>query len=383
MSTRLEHAHMTRPTAGRSGAATVLLGTALSLVGITWDVQWHVDVGPDTFFTLPHLLLYSGSAVSGLASLAMVLAATAARRAGRDAAEIAGGPPVRALGVFTAPLGYLVSGVGAASFLLYGLIDLYWHSVYGFDATLASPPHIALFSAITVTMVGAVIVYGSSRHERWGRAGLLVSLPILMMFSPITTNAVKDLPLPFDPMTAGTAFFGVMLLVVGLATVGRPGTALGVAAVLGVMQAALWLFAPFAAHAYAGAVGLPLRDNLGGKPPELPAGIPMFLLLAAAALEGVLWLAARRGWSPRWAPSVGGALAGLIVSVSFALQGPLIGGDPAPAGAALAVGALAAAGFGALGAFLGWRFAGMLRGDAEAAAAPVPGPSLAVEGLQP
>nr|BFE60078.1 hypothetical protein GCM10020063_046040 [Dactylosporangium thailandense] len=372
---------MTRTTVGRLGAATVLLGTALSLVGITWDVQWHVDVGPDTFFTLPHLLLYSGSAVSGLASLAMVLTATADRRAGRDVTGLAGGPPVRVLGVFTTPLGHLVSGVGAASFLLYGLVDLYWHSVYGFDATLASPPHIALFSAITVTMVGAVIVFGSAGRQPWGRAGLLVSLPILMMFSPITTNAVKDLPLPFDPMTAGIAFFNVMLLVVGLATVGRPGTAIAVATVLGAMQAALWLFAPWAAHAYAGAVGLPLRDDLGGKPPELPAGIPMFLLVAAAALEGVVWLARRRGWSPRWAPSIAGALAGVIAAVTFALQGPLIGGDPAPAGPRLAVGALAAAGFGALGAFLGWRFAGMLRGDAERVPALVP--ALTVEGLHP
>ena len=32
--------------------AAVLMGaTLLSLVGSTWDIQWHADVGPDTFFT--------------------------------------------------------------------------------------------------------------------------------------------------------------------------------------------------------------------------------------------------------------------------------------------------------------------------------------------
>src|SRR5690349_20235638 len=108
----------------RAGAFTALLGIAMSLFGIIWDVQWHIDVGPDTFFTLPHLLLYSGSAVAGLASLAMVLRATADTRAGRELRPESGGHPVRVLRIFTAPLGYLVSGLGSALFLGYGLIDL-------------------------------------------------------------------------------------------------------------------------------------------------------------------------------------------------------------------------------------------------------------------
>jgi hypothetical protein len=31
--------------------------------------------------------------------------------------------------VFHAPLGYLISGTGATLFLLYGLLDLWWHSI--------------------------------------------------------------------------------------------------------------------------------------------------------------------------------------------------------------------------------------------------------------
>src|SRR4051812_48112240 len=96
---------------GRPAALTVLGGTMLSLIGLTWDVQWHSDVGPDTFFTLPHLFLYSGSAVSGLASLVVVLAATAAQRAGRRPNPLIGGRAIKTLGVFTAPIGYLVSGI--------------------------------------------------------------------------------------------------------------------------------------------------------------------------------------------------------------------------------------------------------------------------------
>ena len=78
-------------TAARIGAWVVLLGTAITTIGLSWDIQWHVEVGPDTFFTLPHLFLYSGSAVSGIASLVMVLLATSAQRAGRTWPRWAGG----------------------------------------------------------------------------------------------------------------------------------------------------------------------------------------------------------------------------------------------------------------------------------------------------
>ena len=49
------------------------LGVMLSFLGLAWDIQWHGEVGPDTFFTLPHLALYSGVAIAGLTSLMVTL----------------------------------------------------------------------------------------------------------------------------------------------------------------------------------------------------------------------------------------------------------------------------------------------------------------------
>ncbi len=340
----------------------MLLGTALSLTGIMWDVQWHVDVGPDTFFTLSHLMLYAGSAVSGIGALVMVLRATAAHRAGRATDPAEGGRPITVLRVFTAPLGYLVAGAGAAMFLLYGLMDLWWHTVYGFDAVLGSPPHVALFSAITVTMVGAVIVYGYASDRRWGRAGLAIALPILMTFSPLTTNAFDAMPLPVDAGTVGSTLFGVLCLVLGLAVVGRPGYTLVIAVVLGAMQAFFWWFAPWASHTYAAATGLPLRDNLADRAPALPALSPVFLLLVALVIEAVFRYARRTGGSPRWTPPIAGALGGLVLALTLDLQRPLIhnGRFFADLLVADAVAGLLA---GALGAYAGYRFAGMLRGE--------------------
>ncbi|MEK8173720.1 hypothetical protein NKH77_46755 [Streptomyces sp. M19] len=102
---------------------------------------------------------------------------------------------------------------------------------------------------------------------------------MLITFSPITANAFTALPLPVEPDVIGTVFYATLLLILGTFTIGRPDTALVIAAALGGMQAVLWWFSPWAAHVYADSVGLPLRDNLGDEPPDLPAEIPMFTLL--------------------------------------------------------------------------------------------------------
>ncbi|WP_194836879.1 hypothetical protein [Nocardia sp. XZ_19_369] len=307
-------------TAARVGAWGVLLGTAVTLIGLSWDIQWHNDVGPDTFFTLPHLFLYSGSAISGFASLAMVFLATSAQRAGRPVPAL-GGTPIRVFGSnLTAPLGYMVAGAGAALFLLYGLLDMQWHAIYGFDAVLNTPSHVALFLSITLTMIGSIMVFASHRDHRWGQVGIVLAIPIMITFAPILTQALDNLELPVDSTILGVLLFGPMLLVLGAAALARPGAAIAIAVALGSIQAALWWFSPWAAEAYASSIGLPLRDGLGSRPPSLPAIMPMFLIVAAVAVEGLFWLARTRGFDPNKIVPAAGLVTGLVVGVTFPLQ---------------------------------------------------------------
>ncbi|WP_378739981.1 hypothetical protein [Nocardia brasiliensis] len=307
-------------TAARVGAWGVLLGTAVTLVGLSWDIQWHNDVGPDTFFTLPHLFLYSGSAISGFASLAMVLITTAAQRAGRPVPRM-GGTPIRVFGSnLTAPLGYMVAGAGAALFLLYGLLDMQWHSIYGFDAVLNTPSHVALFLSITLTMIGSIMVFAAHRDHRWGQFGIVLAIPILITFAPILAEALNNLEPPVDPTILGIVLFGPMLLVLGAAVLARPGAAIAIAVALGGMQAILWWFSPWAAETYASAIGLPLRDGLGSRPPSLPALMPMFLIVAAVAVEGLFWLARTRGYDANKIVLAAGLVTGVVVGLTFPLQ---------------------------------------------------------------
>ncbi|ONI79269.1 hypothetical protein ALI144C_25925 [Actinosynnema sp. ALI-1.44] len=333
-------------------ASFVLGGTLLSLVGLTWDIQWHSDVGPDTFFTLPHLFLYSGSAVSGIASLVVVLLTTAAQRRGADIDPIVGGRAVGVFGrTFAAPVGYLVSGVGAASFLLYGLWDQWWHGLYGFDAVIDSPPHIGLLLSISITMVGAVMVFATARDQRWGQIGTVVGAATLIAFSMVTVIGLQALPNGIvRPVTAGATFMCVLLLTMACGVITRRGGAIAVAVAVGLLQAVFWWFSPWAARVYADAVGLPVRDYIDGVP-SLPAMIPMSLIIVAVAIELL-----------RKAPAViAGVVGGLIITLTLPLQNIWVYDSSMPPTDVYLATAATGAVVGALAGMLGRRFSQMLR----------------------
>jgi hypothetical protein len=345
---------------GLPAASFVLGGTLLSLIGLTWDIQWHSDVGPDTFFTLPHLLLYSGSAVAGLASLIVVLRTTAAEKAGRPVDPIVGGRAVGVFGrTFAAPVGYLISGAGAASFLLYGLWDQWWHGLYGFDAVISSPPHIGLLLSISVTMVGAVMVSATAREQRWGAIFTVVGIAVLLGFSTVTAIGLSEIHAGVvNTVTAGVAFLSAMSVLMGARLLDRPGGALGVAAVLAVIQGVFWVFSPWAARVYADAIGLPMRDYVDGVP-SLPALMPMCLLLVAVVVELVL-AAGRQGKRSTFG-MVAGGVAGLVVAAVAPFQNAWVHSRELPGATPVIATAVVGAIFGVLGGFLGSRFGGMLR----------------------
>ncbi|SEQ90018.1 hypothetical protein SAMN05216188_106137 [Lentzea xinjiangensis] len=333
-------------------ASVVLGGTLLSLIGLTWDIQWHTDVGPDTFFTMPHLFLYAGSAISGLASLLVVLLTTADTKRAKAVDPVVGGRAVNVFGrAFAAPVGYLVSGTGAALFLVYGLWDQWWHGLYGFDAVIDSPPHIGLLLSISITMVGAVMIFAVARDQRWGVRGVAASAGTLLAFSMVTVLGLRALPGgPVNTVSAGSGFFSVMILFMGAYVLNRRGGALAVGVVVAVLQAVFWWFSPWATEVYANATGLPLRDYADGIP-ALPNMIPMSLLLVAVAVELLRNL-------PAWIP---GAVGGVIITALAPVQRVLVQGSNFPNAERYLATVVAGAVLGALAGMLGRRFGQMLR----------------------
>lgn len=334
-------------------ALLVLAGSITSLVGLAWDVQWHTDVGPDTFFTLPHLFIYSGSAISGLSSLAVVLLVTARQRTGAPPVPGLGGPPVRVVGGrFTAPVGYLLAGAGAASFLLYGLWDLWWHGLYGFDAAIDSPPHVGLLLSVTIIMVGSVVVCTAAGDTAWGRAATAVAFAVLFAYSTVTVLGLNG----FGGVAVGSAttLLGVLVLLVAASL--RASTAVAVAAVLAAWQAFSWWFAPAATRWYADVVGLPLRDGIE-QVPATPSLLPV-VLLPVALLVGAL-----RGRIPL---PVIGAAAGFVLGVTMPLQLSVINGMEWPDAGSTTLSATAGVLAGTVAALLAGGLANALRAAAPA-----------------
>ncbi|CPS04716.1 hypothetical protein [Mycobacteroides abscessus] len=343
------------------GAYGVLLGSLVGATGTTWDVQWHSDVGPDTFFTLPHLFLYSGSAISGIVSLTMVLMVTGAQRAGERVPRWVGGVPIRVFGGrFTAPLGFLLSGCGAASFLLYGLLDLWWHTVYGFDAVLASPPHFALFVSGTVTDLGSIVTFAAARRFRWGTAGLMTQSSLVAAMTAVPFSALYLFKFDFNPISLGSAFIVPLVLLIVAGVLRSPVAPLGVAVIMGALQAVFWWFSPWAAREYAAAVGLPLRDDLWSGAPAIPAMMPMFLVVFATIAAVLLRLAKERAWQRR-SLTVIGAILGSLAGLGYLLQGALVYRQGTETlSSYLTVGVIGLV-LGALAGFLAQRIALMLR----------------------
>ena len=89
--------------------ATLFAATSI-VVGIIWDISWHMSIGRDTFWTPAHMGIYLGGSLAGFANGFLVLKTT-----------FAGTPAERARSVriwgFRGPLGAWVAIWGAGAML--------------------------------------------------------------------------------------------------------------------------------------------------------------------------------------------------------------------------------------------------------------------------
>src|SRR6478672_13306767 len=57
-------------------AYAVVAAAAMVVVGVYWDISWHMSIGRDTFWTPAHLLIQAGGLLAGLSSGWVVLRTT-------------------------------------------------------------------------------------------------------------------------------------------------------------------------------------------------------------------------------------------------------------------------------------------------------------------
>lgn len=130
----------------------LLAGKLLGAWGLTWDIQWHLLIGRDTFWIPPHLMMYGGVTAGFLVAFAVLVLDTRAARGGL--------PPPGAITVvgLTSTRGVHLAAWGVALLLLAAPIDDLWHRLFGLDVTLWSPPHLLGLLGSAINTLGALLL---------------------------------------------------------------------------------------------------------------------------------------------------------------------------------------------------------------------------------
>lgn len=156
------------PAGGRAFDWIIVLLSGWLIGGLHLD-GWAHNHHPDleTFFTPWHGVLYSG-----FFALFLTLLFTFARNRGR------GYPRGRAL-----PFGYNLSLLGGFIFLVGGVLDLTWHTLFGIEANteaLLSPTHLILATGVVLMIGGPLRAAWQRPLADGGGTTFVALLPVLL-----------------------------------------------------------------------------------------------------------------------------------------------------------------------------------------------------------
>lgn len=131
----------------------------LAVLATYWDEAWHTDVGRDTAWSAPHLLLYGSVALVGIGVAGWGLRVLIGLRSIRSTlAEV--------------PL--LAASLGALGALVAAPVDAAWHEAYGRDSVLFSPPHMLVVLASTALVLGVLAGLPTRARALRATAGVLL-----------------------------------------------------------------------------------------------------------------------------------------------------------------------------------------------------------------
>src|SRR6266478_5781142 len=120
-------------------------------IGGAWDVSWHRSIGRDTFWTPAHLAIQACGVMAAIICGYLMLVNTFGRSAEQKAASVS------VLG-FHAPLGAFIAAWGGIAMITSAPFDNWWHSAYGLDVKIVSPPHTLLILGIRAVSVGVLFL---------------------------------------------------------------------------------------------------------------------------------------------------------------------------------------------------------------------------------
>ncbi len=121
------------------------LGSLAGLLGVYWDIAWHIDIGRDSFFTLPHNFIY------GFMTIVLGMSLYGLIRDQRDTFFHL------KVGKIQLHSGVLLVAVGAMLVLFFAPADDLWHRLFGPDITLWGPMHLVGLLGFTTATFGGLV----------------------------------------------------------------------------------------------------------------------------------------------------------------------------------------------------------------------------------
>ncbi|MCU0633288.1 MAG: hypothetical protein MUE41_00330 [Gemmatimonadaceae bacterium] len=258
--------------------AAVVLGATSILIGVIWDISWHMTIGRDTFWTPAHLAIYLGGTLAGVSCGARVLMNSFFRPAGHEA------DGVRVWRVFTGPLGGWICIWGAIAMLTSAPFDDWWHNAYGLDVEILSPPHSLLALGMFAIALGAQVLAASAQNthgESPARARVVAySSGVILTFAAILTSEYTYLQAQHGARfyLVASGVYTLSLVIAARASRLRWPATTAAAVYMGVMIAQVWLFPLFPASPKLGPIGHEVTHMV-------PLEFPLLLIVPAFAID--------------------------------------------------------------------------------------------------
>ncbi len=261
-----------------------LAGLALGWSGAGWDVAWHRLIGRDTFWSPPHIGLYLGTTLNGLAAL--IAAWTAA--SGRPVR----GPELR-IGPIRGELGLALVGFGALAIIASAPFDDLWHRMFGRDIDIWSPPHLAGVAGGAIVYTGWILALGANVFDLSPRLRVALATLVLAGFTGVVvfgTNFYYIMGWAREgflyPLLVGAAFPFVLALATRALSVPWSATAVALTytalalTTFGVLRAFGWPPPAFPPLIVAGAVALDVARRRASSPVALGAVFCVAVVIA-------------------------------------------------------------------------------------------------------
>ncbi|MEP6493690.1 MAG: hypothetical protein ABJF01_13500 [bacterium] len=263
-------------------AYTAVFAAACVMVGVYWDISWHMSIGRDTFWTPAHLVIQAGGLIAGLSSGYVALKTTF------RGSEVERNSTVAFWG-FRAPLGAWICIWGCGAMLTSAPFDNWWHNAYGLDVKIVSPPHVILALGIYAIVVGALLLTLAEQNRAEGESRRKIALALAATGGLFIMNFALFLTEFSERRGMHSAFFyGVIAATFpfGLTSMARaiklrwPATAAATSYTL-VMIALMWIVEAFPATPKLG----PIYQHITHM---VALSFPLLIIAPAVAIDVVL-----------------------------------------------------------------------------------------------